>query len=113
MKIDKKIQIVSKYYTIDCVCKLYDFLKHEHLRYPVKPEVYKATKSIYNLLDKIIVKLKKALLTKGENDELKFNLEYYQAFNLGLFLLENHEEYKGLAERTILLNLSREIDGKL
>ena len=113
MSIDKKITVKAKYYTIDCICKLYDFLKEEHSRYPVKASDYKANKALYNLLDKIIIKLKKALLTKGKNDTLEFKLEYYQAYYLKLFLFENRKEYQGINERTILYNLSQKIDSKL
>ena len=113
MSIDKKIHIKAKYYTVECISKLYDFLKEEHSRYPVKTSDYKANRALYNLLDKIIIKLKKALLIKGKNDTLEFKLEYYQAYHLMLFLLENCKEYQGINERTILSNLSQKIDKKL
>lgn len=113
MSIDKKIKIEHHYYTIQCICDLYDVVKKETLSAICEAEELKQNRVIFSLLHKVILKFKTKLLNSNTNEQLEFNLEYYQAYHLIAFLLENNTRFTGLAEQNALQQLAWKIDSKL
>lgn len=79
IKIDTKIQ----FYTLECICVLYDGMAEIESLVVVEITDSKEYKAVKNIVHLLVIKFKKKLLSKPENCKpFKISLEYYQAFYL-------------------------------
>lgn len=109
MKLKQKVQ----YYTLDCLCNLFDVVVEESSTYPSEMQQTKEYKAVLDLIQKIIIKFKKKLLDKDKNQTFTISLEYHQAFFLSKFLNANITRIYGMAEQNLLFNLAMNLDQKL
>lgn len=110
MKIETKIQ----YYTLECICNLYDGVNEILATSPNEFQFtteYRAAENVVNLL---IVKFKTKLLKKSKDCKpFKVSLEYYQAYFLINFISANGSFFKGILERTLLQQFTEKIHQQL
>jgi hypothetical protein len=108
-----KVTFNAQYYTLNAICTLFDVIKENHTSYPIEIQNFKYQSAVIDLLEELIIKFKKKLISKPNSPIFSFKISYYQAFFLAQFLFENHLEFKGVAERTLLNNLALKIDESL
>lgn len=103
------IKTKMQLYTLECICTLYDNicklsessgLNHESKEYLVAK----------NIIDLLILKLKKQILNKKDTKKpFKVSFQYFEAYYLVNFLSSNATCFKGEYERVLLLELTRKL----
>lgn len=111
MKIEAKIQ----YYTLECICNLYDGIQEVHAVTPLDLHFTKNYKASKSVVSSLILKFKKQLLSKASNCKpFKISLEYYQAYFLITFISAYGDTfYKGILELTLLSQFIEKLDRQL
>ena len=109
----EQISIKIQYYTLECICVLYDGVIEESSQFS-KIQTSKEYKATLNIVHLLVVKFKKKLLSKPANCKpFKISLEYHQAFYLINFISANGSFFKGIFENTLLLQITRKIHQEL
>ncbi len=108
MKISTKIQ----HYTLECICNLYDGVQENDT--PTEIQLTKEYKSAANILDLLMIDLKKKLLSKSKSKKpFKLSLEYYQSYFLINFISAHGSFFIGILERTLLQQFTEKIHQQL
>ena len=109
-----KIEAKIKYYGLECVCNLYDYAKGNTYATLTEIEATKNYKAALNIVELLVIKFKKKLLTKDPNCKpIKISLEYNQAYFLVNFIYANIDFYHGILEKTLLNTFAQKLNQQL
>lgn len=111
----EKVKIGIKYYGLKCLCDLYDYRLKDFDTSILLSDTRKSFKASKNVVDIIVIKFKKKLLTKDENSTklIKITLEYNEAYFLMQFIHANVNFYTGILERTLLNSFADKLNQQL
>ncbi len=112
-----KISLKLGYDVTALICELYDqdlSNKKHNIDTGNSEMSYKEFKTISNLMESFINKMKKKLIDKQGEKDFKMRFKYYEAYFLAVFIDKSLSQFDRTSyNRAILFNLYLKIDEKL
>lgn len=108
------MKIKVQYYTLECLCSLYDGVTEYDNVCITEFSFSKEYRAIKDIINKLFIKFKKKLLDKESTCKpFNLNFEYHQAYFLVNFISANIEFLQGILEKNLLLQLTSKLHQEL